>query len=239
MRNIVEEFNDSCKINRVGTNRADRYVSFKKPSGHMIPILRDLVFNSLNDVPVDPEGIYWDAINEVLPVATKNYNKAIMCKYDGSFVVFFHNVEGLDMCGLRITYNDKEYIGMLDFTSKYAGKEEYNALLALALDYLFRCQNINLIKQLPTEGVIYNSWHENRYQMMDDGFATSLIYSPEAEVDQKAVDAVNAAIDRDVSLDEIAPILPEDPLAKIFAREYTELELAQINALEHRISEMA
>lgn len=244
VRNIVEEFRSSCLVERgfggVG-KRSDRYAPQRKIYGngtHMAPMFKDLIFRTLNDLPLDPDGKYEEAVKNITHTAAHYFKYGVIAKYEDFIAVFFSGVPGLDICGLRLTYTDEEFNRTLEFVSKTKNSPILNAFLAFALDYLMKVQNINLIKQLPTYGVIYQFSVNERYRYFSNSCARIIHFDENAGcIDTAAYNAAQSALyDRNVPLEELEAILPDGPEAKLFARKYVDFELAQIECLERHIA---
>lgn len=236
MKNIVEEFKNSCIIARGGfgvSYRSDRYVSTKMHAGvRMIPIFKKYIDQYNYGKHFDNE--YFDKVKN-MPTNVRRYvNHGFLANYDGYIVAFFPDTPGLDNCGLRLTYTNEEFNRMVEFTAKTNGKDKpfMTVFLAMCLDYLFDAQRVNLIKGLNTENIIYTFSNDERFIYMGDSMVRILHMDIPRQVDTVAYNAVmSAMIDRDVPQEEIEVILPEDIEAKLFIRPYDGYELAQIESL--------
>ena len=241
MRNVVEEFKNSCLVERGyggSHRRSDRYAPRKayQIGTRMIPFFKDLIYRSLGNEELDPDGIYQEEIKKISSTSARYFKHGIIAKYNDYIGLFFADVPGLDTCGLRLTYTEEEFNRTLEFISRNKGTALINAFMAFGLDYLLKMQNINLIKELPTYGVVYTFSVTERYILMGDHCAR-IIYHDGNSIDMAAYNAAQSALfDRDVPLEELEAILPDGPEAKLFARKYIDFEISQIEYLERHIA---
>lgn len=237
MKNIVEEFKDSCIIARGGfgvSYRSDRYISTKMHAGvRMAPIFKNYIYQYMNGKHF--EDGYFDKVKNIPTNVRRYVNHGFLANYNGYIAAFFPDTPGLDNCGLRLTYTNDEFNRVIEFVSKTShGKDKpfLTVFLAMCLDYLFEAQRVNLIKGLNTEDVIYTFSNDERCICMGDSMARILHMDIPRQVDTVAYNAVvSAMMDRDVPQEEIEAILPDDVQAKLFIRQYDGYELAQIESI--------
>lgn len=231
----------SNTINRLGKSRYNRYVDFTRPiqNAEMHKIYKEFFEWFVNNKSFE-ENIK----SYILSLIESNkesmeFRKGLIGILDGEYVVVFMGVSGIDTSVIKITYNDSERILFRRFLDKYdTHSPAMDAFLIMTLKLLTSKQIASLIKNETTTGMMYANYPEVD-KIIDHGFIRYTTDSLTKGIAYKSgIDATFNAINRGVSIEEIEAVFPDDPEARLFAREFTEMEVAQLNALERGISEI-
>lgn len=161
-----------------------------------------------------------------------DYQRGLIGWYDNQYIVVFLNCEGLDTCGIKITHNDKEKETFRAFMSG-SSSTALSAFYILCLRLLREKQKTRIIKELPTEGVIYSNYPEEDF-VLSDGF---IQYINTIHALEKAcfssIRIISDAFDRGVTYEELNDILPRDVEARFMNRKFDDFETAQLESLTH------
>ena len=227
----------SRNISRLGKSRKERYLNIPTQNAEMHKIYKEFFEYFVNLKPIE------DNVKNFIMNIIKSNNKSLEFKkgligvLNNEYVVVFMNVAGLDLACIQITYNDEERILFRNFLDKCNSyPTNMDAFLILSLNLLKNKQMASLIKNEQTVGRVYINYPLQDY-IVDKGFIRYTTDSLSKIACKSGIDATFNAINRGVSIKEIEDVFPEDPEARLFAREFTEEEVTQINALEYGISE--
>ena len=202
----------------------------------MVGVIRELLNFGVR--ATEPSEAAANFINESIEKAkTLGYEDGMIAMYKEDYIIVFLNIDGLDHCALRLTYNADERKLLNEFYMSSTAETRL-ILSVVCLNLLREKQRINLINGKPTYGIIYSN-----YPGKDESIDTFVRYINLTQASKIAnsssIYAVNAALERGCSEEEILSVLPLGAENKFFNVQWTDYELAQINALEPGISDLA
>ena len=149
----------------------------------------------------------------------------------------FLGINGLDDCGIRLTYSEKENEIFEKFM--YISTEDSMAVFkSICIHLVFDKQKISLLKGLPTYGIIHSN-HPDDGVMVDSVVKYVNVLEASKIANPSYIYAISAAIDRGVSINELNSILPEAAEYRFLNASECGFQLAQIEALESRIAKEA
>lgn len=221
---------------RYGRTRKERYLEKPTHEATMVGVIKELLtFGVKSTMPSEATVKF---INESIEKGkTLGYKDGMIAMYKGEYVIVFLKVKGLDHCALKLTHNAEERKLLNEF---YMSSTAQTRLLlsVMCLNILREKQRVNLLNGKPTYGIVYSNYPEK-----DEVIDTFVRYINVTQASQIAnvnsIYAVNAALERGCTEEEILSIIPKGIENKFFNVQWTDYEIAQINALEPGISALA
>lgn len=221
---------------RYGRSRKERYLERPISEATMVGVLKELLDYGVKGIM--PSTSTNKFINESIKKAKSlGYKDGLLAMYKGEYIIVFLKVKGLDHCALKLTHNNEERKLLNEFYMSSTAETRL-VFSVMCLNILREKQRINLLNNKPTYGIIYSNYPEKDENI--DTFVRYINISQAGKTaDINSIQAVNAAIERGCTEDEILSILPRGTENKFFNVVWTDYELAQMNALEPGISAKA
>ena len=221
---------------RYGRSRKERYLDKPNCEATMVGVLRELL--NFGVKATTPSEATIKFINESIEKSRNlGYKDGMIAMYKGDYIIVFLKVKGLDHCALKLTHNAEERKLLNEFYMSSTAETRL-ILSVMCLNLLREKQRINMLNSKPTYGIVYSNYPEK-----DEPIDTFVRYINVSQASQIAninsIYAVNAALERGCSEEEILSILPRGTENKFFNVQWTDYELAQMNALEPGISALA
>ena len=219
-----------------GGSRINRYVGLKQSVEAAMPKLLKEFFEHFvrgKDCSNETRKYIVDAAK--LANESDDYLKGAIAEYKDQYVIVFLNVTGLDTCGVKITYNEKDKTLFRAFMSG-CSDTAMKALYAVCLRLAREKQRVRILKELETYGVIYSNFPEEDF-LVRDGFViyTNCRYA-QKRGDSESIKIITDALARGVTYEEISDVLPRDIECRFLNRELSDYEKAQIKSLHHGIA---
>lgn len=218
---------------RYGRMRKDRYIDRHIDEVTMVGVIRDLMNFGVKGASLSDATI--DFINQSIEKAkTLGYKDGLLAKYKDEYIIVFLGVKGLDHCALKLTHNAEERKLLNEFYIS-STSESRMVLSIMCLNILREKQRIALMNAEPTYGIVYSNYPEK-----DEPIDTFVRYINISQAGNTAnlnsIYAVNAALERGCTEEEVLSILPKGVENKFFNVCWTDYELAQMNALQPGIA---
>lgn len=223
---------NSFIIKRGVYTREDRYIKIKIDHPQMPKIVKEVIEVFLYKHELS-KGTY-EYLSQIQN-EKKEFTNSIGY-YNGDYIIPFIRVGGIECAALRITYNGSDRELVREFVNS-ASEEMMNILQMVVYHIVLDKQKIRILDDKDTVGIIYQTYPLEDTKL-NYGFIQYLI--PSKAVDKFVLSALNGAISRGVSLDEIDQIIPDDPKSRFgLANNYDEYIISQIDALMPGIASMA
>ena len=221
---------------RYGRTRKERYLNRSKDEVSMIGVLRELLNYGVRGISLSDATI--EFINESITKAKDiGYKDGMIAMYKGEYVIVFLKVKGLDHCALKLTHNAEERKLLNEFYMSSTAETRL-VLSVMCLNLLREKQRINLLNGRPTYGIVYSNYPEK--DELIDTFVRYININQAGQIaNVNSIYAVNAALERGCSEEEILSILPKGTENKFFNVVWTDFEIAQMNALKPGICTQA
>ena len=217
---------------RYGRSRDKRYVERTIGEAKMVGVLKDICLFGTTGMTL-PHSTMLFVQESIKKAKTLGYKEGLYATYKGEYIVVFLNVEGLDHSALKITHNEEE---RKLFNNIFISSTEDTRLVfsIMCLNLLREKQRIALLDGKPTYGMLYSNYPET-----EEAIDTFVKYINVAQagkiVNVNSIYAVNEALNRGCTEEEIMEVIPRGTENKFFNVQWTDYELAQVNALKPNI----